>query len=240
MAALLLLTLGLWVEGLRAAEPHPGDTAIVLRVHGAIGPATASYISKGLTSAAAQRASLVILRIDTPGGLDTSMREIIRDILASPVPVATYVSPSGARAASAGTYILYASHISAMMPGTNLGAATPVQLGGIPGLPQPSKADPKGDDTANDENTQPEPAPPMPENAKEAKAVNDAVAYIRSLAQMRGRNADWAEKAVRQAASLSAEDALEQRLSTLWRSARPICWRRSRAAPCSSTAPTYC
>ena len=212
-APLLLLALGLWAGAMHAEEPQAtGGTAVVLRVKSAIGPATASYISKGLASAAEQKASLVILRMDTPGGLDTSMRDIIREILASSVPVATYVSPSGARAASAGTYILYASHVSAMAPGTNLGAATPVQIGGTPGLPQPpedeSETDqpPKGDEAKKDQ------AFEMPENAMEAKAVNDAVAYIRSLAQMRGRNADWAEKAVRQAASLSATEALEQQV----------------------------
>jgi membrane-bound serine protease (ClpP class) len=182
------------------AAPPPQKAALVLHLDGAIGPATAYYVSRALQAAANPTAQLVILRMDTPGGLDVSMRAIIRDILASPVPVATYVSPSGARAASAGTYILYASHIAAMAPGTNVGAATPVQIGG--GIPElPGGAEPKKGDK--------KPAPP-PGGTMEAKAINDAVAYIRSLAELRGRNVDWAEKAVRESASLSATAALQQ------------------------------
>ena len=202
-ATLLMLALGFFLGTTYAGEPPTnGGTAVVLQIEGVIGPATASYISKGLASAAAQNASLIILRMDTPGGLDTSMRTIIQEILASPVPVASFVSPSGARAASAGTYIMYASHVSAMMPGTNLGAATPVQIGGTPDLPQPPES---SDD-------QDAPTSEKPSDVMEAKAVNDAVAYIRSLAQMRGRNANWAERAVRQASSLSASDALNQQV----------------------------
>jgi membrane-bound serine protease (ClpP class) len=162
-----------------------------------------------LSAAHRRGAAVVVLRVDTPGGLDTSMREIIRAILASPVPVLMYVSPSGARAASAGTFMMYASHIAAMAPGTNLGAATPVALGG--GFPMPGQEDgrrnKKGEEGKGDEKDRP--ATPHG-GAMEAKVLNDAIAYIRSLADLRERNADWAEKAVREGVSLAARDALEQ------------------------------
>lgn len=167
----------------------------MMRIEGAIGPASTSYLGDGLAEARNSDARLVIIAMDTPGGLDTSMREIIRDILAMDIPVVTYVHPSGARAASAGTYILYASHFAAMTPGTNLGAATPIQIG-APTSPEQSPDEEQGE--------------PQPASVSDRKAVNDAVAYIRSLAEMRGRNADWAEEAVRGAASLSANAALEQ------------------------------
>lgn len=179
-----------------------GGYVMLLTVEDAIGPATDDYIARALARAAAEGAALVVIRMDTPGGLDTAMRGIIKNIINSAVPVATYVAPSGARAASAGTYILYASHIAAMAPGTNLGAATPVAIGG--GFP----GDGDGGEE-QDKSDKPAPEPAAPKSAGERKAINDAIAYIRGLAQLRGRNAEWAEKAVREAASLPAQEALE-------------------------------
>lgn len=178
---------------------------IQLQLDGAIGPASSDYIERSLDSAAAAGdVQLILIRIDTPGGLDSSMRQIIKKIIASPVPVASYVAPSGARAASAGTYILYASHIAAMAPATNLGAATPVQLIGPEALGK-DKSRPDQDNAAPEKRDRAEAS----ENPMAHKVLNDAVAYIRGLANMRGRNADWAEKAVREAASLPAEEALQ-------------------------------
>jgi membrane-bound serine protease (ClpP class) len=180
-----------------------GRPALMIEIDGAIGPATARYVKEALTTAGERRPVVVILRLNTPGGLATSMREIIADVLGSSVPVIGYVAPSGAHAASAGTYILYATHIAAMAPGTNLGAATPVQIGGpLPGLPG-SAPDKDGKDKKDDAQQ------PALKDAMTAKATNDAVAQIRSLAELRGRNAEWAEKAVREAASLSASSALQ-------------------------------
>jgi membrane-bound serine protease (ClpP class) len=188
-----------------------GRFATLIELNGPIGPAMSRYFERSLLDAGNGHSAVVILQMDTPGGLDTSMRDIIKAILASPVPVVTYVAPSGARAASAGTYILYASHFAAMAPATNLGAATPISIGGEPQTPPATPAKPGDDksDPGNDKK-QKSPAEIPTGSASERKAVNDAVAYIRSLAQLRGRNADWAEAAVRGAASLSADDALQQ------------------------------
>jgi membrane-bound serine protease (ClpP class) len=185
--------------------------AVVLEIDGAIGPAIADYVDREFRALEPGDIGIIILRMNTPGGLDTSMRDIIRTILSSPIPVATYVAPSGARAASAGTYIAYASAIAAMAPGTNIGAATPIQLGGSPGTaPQPpaqpkdqgnSKGESKGE---ADRNPATEPA-----DTETRKIVNDAVAYIRSLAELNSRNADWAEAAVRTAVSIPASRALD-------------------------------
>jgi membrane-bound serine protease (ClpP class) len=193
-----------------SAEEGRGP-ALMIEIDGAIGPATSRYVKEALTTAGERRAEIVILRLNTPGGLVTSMREIIANVLGSPVPVIGYVAPSGAHAASAGTYILYATHISAMAPGTNLGAATPVQIGGpLPGLP--GSAPEKDKDGKDKKDDAPQPAL---KDAMTAKSTNDAVALIRSLAELHGHNADWAEKAVREAASLSASAALQSNVIDL-------------------------
>ena len=175
---------------------------MVLPLTGAIGPASAAYVVHALQQARAQGMQLVVLEMDTPGGLDASMRQIIQAILASPVPVAGYVAPGGARAASAGTYILYACHIAAMAPATNLGAASPVSIGLGGQAPSPG-------------GTASAPAASNHEDTLARKQMHDAAAYIRSLAQLRGRNADWAECAVREAVSLDAPEAASQHVIDL-------------------------
>lgn len=171
-------------------------TMVVVHVDGAISPASADYVVRGIARADSMHAAAVVLELDTPGGLSSSMRDIIKAILASNVPVIGYVAPSGARAASAGTYIMYACHVAAMAPATNIGAATPVSLTGSGSLPLPSSSSGK-----------PSSAPAG--DTEMRKVTNDAVAYIRGLAERRGRNADWAEKAVRDAVSVPAAEALK-------------------------------
>jgi membrane-bound serine protease (ClpP class) len=206
------LILGLLLSALSQARAPQATAApaarftTLIQLNGPIGPAMSRYVEQSIADAAKEQSAVIILEMDTPGGLDTSMRDIIRAILASPVPVVAYVAPSGARAASAGTYILYACHIAAMAPATELGAATPISIGGETPAPPDT---PAGDKNQNGEKQKGESQPPAG-TAGERKAINDAVAYIRSLAQLRGRNAEWGESAVRGAASLSANEALQQ------------------------------
>jgi membrane-bound serine protease (ClpP class) len=190
-AAAVLGFLALAVAAAGAIAPR----VVVIALDGAVTPASADYAVRGMRKADEAKAALVVLKLDTPGGLDTSMRTIIKAILASPVPVATFVAPDGARAASAGTYILYASHIAAMSPASNLGAATPVSIG-----PGDDAVEPAGKKKAGK-------AQPSNRDSMRSKQINDAAAYIRSLAELRGRNAEWAERAVREAVSLSAAEA---------------------------------
>jgi len=189
MLAGLCAMFAAWALGPAEAAPAPEPVVAILDVQGTIGPATSEYLEQGYRKAADLGAALIVIRLDTPGGLASSMGDIVRDILASPIPIAVYVAPSGARAASAGTYMLYASHLAAMAPGTNVGAATPVEFGG------------KGEEGEAGAG-----------NAPARKAVNDAASYIRGLARIQGRNADWAEASVREAASIPADTALREKV----------------------------
>ncbi len=198
-SSILLLVLGIFFA-LSSVQPsfasEKNNLVLTLDINGTINPTVGEYIRVGFKRAQEQRAQLVLIQMNTPGGLDAAMRDIIRNILASKIPVVTYVSPDGARAASAGTYILYASHIAAMAPATNLGAATPIQIGGL--------------GRSNDDNGEPDDGEnPNAQSVLERKIISDASAYIRALADRHGRNGDWAVDAVRQAESLTANEALE-------------------------------
>lgn len=217
LASLIAVTF--WELGFGQAADPAGKPALVMvaAIEGPIGPATSHHVERVVKTAAERGAHALVLRLNTPGGLVTSTREIVSAIVTSPVPVIGYVSPPGGHAASAGTYILYATHLAAMAPGTNLGAATPVQIGGVPGRPGPGRDAPGPGKDAGDakkgsdaRHGKPGPKPLAGADAMTAKVTNDAVAFIRSLARMRGRNAEWAERAVREAASLPATEALEK------------------------------
>ena len=230
--ALAGLTLSLVSSNQAAQAQAPGvPTGRVLTVDGPIGPATMDYLVRGIELAESEDAELVVVRLDTPGGLMESMRGIIKKMLASEVPVVTWVSPAGARAASAGTYLLYGSHVAAMAPATHLGSATPVQMGGLPGMdePEPDKPKPQ-DETASesqaDEDTETSDTDKAADKrrgktAMERKVLEDAVSYIRGLAERHGRNADWAEEAVREAVNLNAGDALAKNVVDVVASSLP-------------------
>jgi membrane-bound serine protease (ClpP class) len=204
----LLLAAAGWALAATDATPVAGRTGTLLPVSGAIGPATSDYFVRKLREAQESGTELVVVTIDTPGGLDTAMRDMIQAILASEVPVVAYVSPSGARAASAGTFLVYASHVAAMAPATNLGAATPVQIGGPAPASRPGQGKPTTKPSDANGAAKDDEIAVAPGSAMERKALNDSIAYIRGLAELRGRNVEWAEAAVRDGASLPADEAL--------------------------------
>jgi len=205
VAALVSLGLGTFAFQSSVGAPRADGFVARIELTGPIGPAAAEYVDDAMRRATAEGATAIVLQMDTPGGLAESMRPIIADILASPVPVLGFVAPGGARAASAGTYILYACHVAAMAPATHLGAATPVSLGG--GTPVPG---PPGNEPPASSRSTGKPGPAPSNDAESRKVLNDAIAYIRSLAQLRGRDATWAEQAVRGAATLTASEAKER------------------------------
>jgi len=220
-AVLAVLVCVAAVEGAVAPSPSAQTAGVIVQIDldGPIGPAAAEYFDQASSRAASEGAVAIVLRLDTPGGLADSMRQIITTILASKVPVLGYVAPGAARAASAGTYILYACHIAAMAPATHLGAATPVSLGGPTSLPSPPSGDKSDQSKKSDRTDKAEKSDktdktaavePLDNDAEARKVLNDAIAYIRSLAQLRGRNVEWAEAAVRGAATLTASEALEK------------------------------
>ena len=209
------------------AEPSVADDStpslvIEVALVGPIGPATTDFFRTALKQAEDRHAAALILRLDTPGGLAEATRDIDQAVLAAKVPVIAWVAPAGARAASAGTYILYASHLAAMAPGTHVGAATPVALGGpvAPGRPAGTPADaPRQEPAEADRANENKPASgqpsdssdlPNPSSTLERKMINDSAAHLRALAELRGRSVEWAERAVRGAESLTADEALQQ------------------------------
>ncbi len=223
-----VVALSAWICSAGPANAQPDRPEVrLLQIDGAIGPASADYFISNLKDAQKANAALFVLQLDTPGGLDKAMRDMIKAILASKVPVATYVAPSGSRAVSAGTYLMLASHIAAMAPATNIGSSTPVRIGGdgdssipMPGAtpaPAPEVTKPSASasqpyrattSAAADISKGKDSPAPRAGTAMERKVINDAAAYIRGLADLRGRNPDWAESSVRDAANLSATDAL--------------------------------
>ena len=213
MRLLLLLHAALLGASVSVAAQGVGGQVWVAALDGPVGPASADLVIRAIEDAETAKAAALVIRMDTPGGLDKSMRDLVKAILAAEVPVVTYVSPDGARAASAGTYIAYASHVAAMAPATNIGSSTPVSL--APGAPQPKPKPPVPKDEDSGEEEPAEAPPAAAGDAMTKKIVNDAVAYLQSLAELRGRNIEWAEQTVREGANLRASAALEQNVIDL-------------------------